>query len=106
MDAITDLKVRWRPIFRRYKIRKAILFGSLARGEATKHSDADLILIQETDKRFWDRYDGLLFALGQAAGKYAVDVLIYTPRELENIKHRAFIHRALQEGIILYESDK
>jgi len=106
MDTVTDLRLRLSPIFRQYKVRKAILFGSIARGEETRHSDVDLILIQNTRKRFLKRYDGLLFALVQAAGKYAVDALIYTPRELEAIKERKFIRRALSEGITLYESDK
>lgn len=105
MDTVTDLRLRLSPIFRQYKVRKAILFGSIARGEETRHSDVDLILIQNTRKRFLKRYDGLLFDLVQAAGKYAVDALIYTPRELEAIKERKFIRRALSEGITLYESD-
>jgi len=105
MDKVANLKFRLTPIFEQYKIRKAILFGSIARGEGTKHSDVDLILIQETQKRFWDRYDGLLLALGQAAGQYAMDVLIYTPKELEAIKERTFIRQALIEGITLYESE-
>jgi predicted nucleotidyltransferase len=94
------------PLFKQYKIQKAILFGSLARGEATRRSDVDLILIQKTKKRFWDRYDGLLLDLGQAISKRAVDVLIYTPTELDQIKERTFIRQALEEGIILYESDE
>ncbi|PJH74696.1 MAG: hypothetical protein CO064_10640 [Anaerolineae bacterium CG_4_9_14_0_8_um_filter_58_9] len=105
MDTITGLRHSMSPIFRQYNIRKAILFGSLARGEETQHSDVDLILIQETQKRFWDRYDGLLLALGQAARQYAVDALIYTPKELEAIKERTFIRQALKEGITLYESE-
>lgn len=105
MDTVAGLRLSLLPIFKQYKIRKAILFGSLARGEETKHSDVDLILIQETQNRFWDRYDGILLALGQAAGKYAVDALIYTPKELEAIKERTFIRQALMEGITLYESE-
>ena len=105
MDTVTDLQLRLSPIFRQYKVRKAILFGSIARGEETRHSDVDLILIQETQKRFWDRYDGLLLALGQAAGHFAVDALIYTPQELEAIKERRFVQQAFREGITLYESD-
>jgi uncharacterized protein len=105
MDTVTGLRHHLSPIFRQYKIRKAILFGSLARGEETQHSDVDLILIQDTKKRFWDRYDGIQLALGEAAGKYTVDALIYTPEELEAIKERTFIRQALREGITLYESD-
>ncbi len=106
MNAITDLKIRLVPLFKQYHIQKAILFGSLARGEATSRSDVDLILVQQTKKRFWDRYDGLLLDLGQAVSKRAVDVLIYTPAELEQIKERAFIRQALKEGITLYESNE
>ena len=106
MDAIADLKVRLTPLFKQYHIRKAILFGSLARGEATRRSDVDLILIQETKKRFWDRYDGILLDMGQAISGRSVDILIYTPTELEQIKDRVFIRQALNEGITLYECDE
>jgi len=106
MNDVSDLKSRLTPLFKQYNIQKAILFGSLARGEATRRSDVDLILIQKTKKRFWDRYDGLLLDLGQAVPQRAVDVLIYTPVELDRIKERAFIRQALKEGIILYESDQ
>jgi predicted nucleotidyltransferase len=106
MNAIAELKTHLVPLFKEYHIQKAILFGSLARGEATKRSDVDLILIQQTKKRFWDRYDGLLLDLGQAVSKRAVDVLIYTPAELDQIKERTFIRQALEEGIVLYESDE
>lgn len=52
---ISYLTNRLVPVLKRYNIQKAILFGSLACGEATRRSDVDLILIQETKKRFWDR---------------------------------------------------
>ena len=92
------------PILRRYNIQKAILFGSFARGKATKRSDLDLILIQQTDKRFFDRDEGILVELGNAAGNRDIDVLIYTPDELEAISHRTFIATALRDGKVIYES--
>jgi predicted nucleotidyltransferase len=106
MNDVTDLKSRLTSLFKHYNIQKAILFGSLARGVATRRSDVDLILIQQTKKRFWDRYDGLLLDLGQAVPHRAVEVLIYTPTELDRIKERAFIRQVLKEGITLYESDE
>jgi hypothetical protein len=33
----------------------------------------------------------------------AVEMLIYTPGDLERISHRPFIQRILREGISLYE---
>ena len=98
------LKKQLRPLFKKHKFQKAILFGSFARGEASRHSDIDLILIKDTNLRFLDRYDGVLRELSQALPHWDVDLLIYTPEELAAISHRRFIQRALKEGIVLYES--
>ena len=99
------LKKKLRPLFQEYKIEKAILFGSLARNEAGRHSDLDLILVQETSLRFLDRYDGLLASFSQALPDWDVDILIYTPDELAAISGRRFIQQALEEGKVLYESE-
>ncbi|MCI0553412.1 MAG: nucleotidyltransferase domain-containing protein [Anaerolineae bacterium] len=101
---IDALNKKLDPLFKKYKIEKAILFGSLARNEASRHSDIDLILIQNTDLRFLDRYEGVLREFSQALPEWDVDLLIYTPEELAAISHRRFIQRALKEGIVLYES--
>ena len=98
------LKKKLRPLFEEHKIEKAILFGSLARNEGSRHSDIDLILVQKTDLRFLDRYDGLLASFSQAFPEWDVDILIYTPEELAEISGRRFIQQALNEGKVLYES--
>ena len=99
------LKEKLQPLFKEYKVKKAVLFGSFARGEASHHSDIDLILIQNTNLRFLDRYDGVLSAFSQARPERDVGLLIYTPSELAEISNRRFIKQALQEGKILYESE-
>ena len=101
---IQRLRARLVPVFEQHRILRAILFGSVARGEASRHSDVDLIVVQRTDKRFLARYDGLLYDLNRALPEAAVDVLIYTPEELEQLKKRAFIAKALREGKVIYES--
>jgi len=101
---IDVLKKKLDPLFKEHKIKKAILFGSRARNEASRHSDVDLILIQDTELRFLDRYEGVLASFSQALPEYDVDMLIYTPGELEDISHRHFIRQALKEGKVLYES--
>jgi len=98
------LKERLYPLFKKHNIEKAILFGSLARNEASRHSDIDLILIQKSSLRFLDRYEGLLASFSQALPEWDVDILIYTPKELAEISERFFIKQALNEGKILYES--
>lgn len=101
---IQALKKKLHPLFKKHGIEKAILFGSLARNDASRHSDIDLILIQHTKLRFPDRYDGLLAAFSQTLPEWDVDLLIYTPAELDQISSRPFIQQALKEGKVLYES--
>ena len=92
------LKERLYPLFRKHSIEKAILFGSFARNESSRHSDIDLILVQKTNLRFLDRYDGLLASFSQALPECNVDILIYTSEELAKISERRFIRQALEEG--------
>jgi len=98
-----ELVARLRPIFARHGAIRAIVFGSWARGEASRHSDLDLIVVLETDKRFLDRYDPLLREITQAVPGRDVDLLIYTPQELAQLADRPLIERALREGKTIYE---
>ncbi|MGO9567170.1 MAG: nucleotidyltransferase domain-containing protein [Desulfomonilaceae bacterium] len=105
-DLLNDLVFRLRPIFERRHVLRAIVFGSVARGEASRRSDLDLIIVQNTEKRFLDRYDGFLSEIVRAVPGMDVDVLIYTPQELALISGRPLIKTALTEGKVIYESDK
>lgn len=98
------LQKKLRPLFEKHNIEKAILFGSFARNESTRHSDLDLILVQKTHLRFLERYDGLLAFFSQALPGLNLDILIYTPEELAGMSERRFIRQALEEGRVLYES--
>jgi predicted nucleotidyltransferase len=93
------------PVFERYGILKAIVFGSVARGEPLPHSDVDLILIQRTEKRFFDRYEGLDVEMAKAFPFAAIETLIYTPEEMVWMQKRRFIAPALREGKVIYESE-
>ncbi len=93
------------PVFRRHGVLKAIVFGSVARGEPSPRSDLDLMLIQRTEKRFLDRYEGLESDLHEAFPYAVIEALIYTPEEMERMKERRFIAQALEEGKVLYESE-
>ncbi|BAM02081.1 MULTISPECIES: nucleotidyltransferase domain-containing protein [Caldilinea] len=101
---LDEIAERLRPIFEQRRVQRAIVFGSLARGEASRRSDLDLIVVIDTDKRFLERYDDLLLPITRAIPERAVDLLIYTPEELKRIAHRALIATALHEGKIIYES--
>ncbi len=93
-------------VFQRYGIRKAILFGSIARGTHTRRSDVDLILVQETEKRYLDRSEGILADLYKAIPGRDIELFIYTPSEMEAMGDRPFLKRALSQGRVIYESGK
>jgi len=102
-NSLVELRERLLPVLRRHHILRAIVFGSFARGDISRHSDVDLILVQQTERRFWDRYDGLLCELGWAVPDRDLDVLIYTPQELNELAQRPFVVTALREGKVIYE---
>lgn len=91
------------PVFKRHLILRAIVFGSYATGSASRRSDVDLLLVQRTSKRFLDRYDGLYRELSAQVKGAAIDLLIYTPEELEELQDRPFVRRILSEGQTIYE---
>ena len=43
-DTVDQLKVRLTPVFDKNKVRRATLFGSYVKGEATSRSDVDLLV--------------------------------------------------------------
>lgn len=101
-EEIKRLQSSMAPIFRRNHVSKAVLFGSAARDDETKKSDIDLMIVMKTDKRFFDRYD-VFDDISEIIKGSSVDLLIYTPQELESISHRPFIRKILSEGKIIYE---
>jgi predicted nucleotidyltransferase len=81
---------------------KIILFGSLAKGEVSKWSDLDLVIVQQTDLPFLERSKRVLCLLRPQVG---LDVLIYTPEEFEQLsqERRFFREEILDKGKVLYE---
>jgi uncharacterized protein len=103
-DTLEQLVFKLSPLFEKYRILKAVVFGSFARGEPSRRSDLDLMLIQETDKRFLDRYQGIYGDITDLVRGRGVDLLIYTPEELDRMSGRRFIQTILKEGLVIYES--
>lgn len=82
-------------------IRRVILFGSMARCETRSHSDLDLLIVQDTTKRFMERLDEMYRLL---TPEVATDILVYTPSEWEALSAtRPFVRQARREGRLLYE---
>lgn len=90
------------PVFNSNQVNQVFLIGSHARQSDTRKSDLDLMIIMETDKRFFDRFDAFNELFDLLEGQ-ALDLLIYTPEELKRISNRPFIRTLLKEGQLIYE---
>ncbi len=97
---IEALKQRLAPHLAR--ARRAIVFGSVARGEADQWSDLDLLIVAETNRPFLERYRDFE-AIYEVWPK--LDLLIYTPEEYARMRAegRPFLEHALSEGIVVHE---
>jgi uncharacterized protein len=102
-ELIEILRKSLRPIFEKYGVLKAYLFGSIARKEVSRSSDVDLLLIRNTDKRYLDRLDGILSETLDVVEERNVDLIIYTPSELEAMIDTPFIRSVMEESVVIYE---
>ena len=83
-------------------VQRVLLFGSLARGDYSPRSDADLIVVLADDsRRMMDRIPEFLEAFSTAP--VPVDVLPYTEAELDKMLEddNFFVKRALREALVL-----
>lgn len=84
------------------KPEKIILFGSYAYGEPTPDSDVDLLIIWDTDKPRRERV--VTISLLLYPRRFPVDIIVRTPRELEEeLPHNFFLREILSKGVVLYE---
>ncbi len=94
---------RWLPLLVAHeRPDKIILFGSYCAGQIGEWSDLDLVIIKETQAPFLDRTRQVLELLKPQVG---VDVLVYTPKEFEQLsQERAFVRQEIvAKGKVLYE---
>ena len=84
------------------RAERVILFGSYARGQATEHSDVDLLVVAlSTLPRF--KRSRELYKLFRPY-PFGMDLVVYTPEEIERGKQSSgsFISRVLREGKTIY----
>ena len=88
----------------RYGARKAILFGSYARGDYHAGSDVDLIIIKDTDRPFLERSAEVWRHCGSSL---TIEPLVYTPAEFARMtqEQNPLIEQVLREGIAVYEDE-
>ncbi len=82
-------------------LQRMVLFGSASRGTAGLMSDLDLLIVWDTPLDFLARTVELYRRLQP---RVAVDLLVYTPAEMERMADTPLVRRALAEGKVLYEA--
>ncbi len=75
-----EMRRRTRSVLRQARVKRAIVFGSWARGEADGFSDLDLAVVMETNLPPLERALALTRELDHAL-PMTVDLLVYTPDE-------------------------
>lgn len=89
-----------------YRPDKVILFGSTASKTNTAKSDIDLLVVKNTTKKRPFRTQEVFAVLRSHRRNYPLDVVVYTPKELENRLKLGdyFITNVLRYGQTLYSA--
>lgn len=87
-----------------YSPEKIILYGSAAHGKVKRWSDLDIVVIKNTDRRFYDRIGNLLHLTKPTVG---VDFIVYTPEEFRDMsEYNMFIREEIiGKGKVVYEKN-
>lgn len=93
-------------IVRQYKPQKVILFGSAAAGKINQDSDADLAIVKQTEKSFYDRIGDVSSLVPH---KIPLDIIVYTPTEFAQMSQDEYGYfvreEILEKGKVLYEAN-
>jgi predicted nucleotidyltransferase len=82
------------------EVQSVILFGSYAAGRRDLFTDLDLLVVMDSSRDFVTRCAELARRLRAGV---ALDLLVYTPKEMERMRDRSFVRHALKTGRVLYE---
>ena len=84
-----------------FDVEQVILFGSRARGTATKDSDVDLLVIMRYHGRETDQAVKMLTRLNP---RFAVDLIVRTPADAARRYRQCdpLVRDALDNGVVLY----
>ena len=91
-------------ILKRENVCKIILFGSMCGEKIGSASDIDLVVVQETQKRYLQRIEELIQLIKPS---YAIDILVYTPEEFDRLRLKnSFVRQITSQGKVLYERER
>ena len=98
MLSINDIKTAVAPLVKDYPVRRVILFGSYARGDATNISDIDLIIDSGGQLNGFDFFG----IVGTIVKTMPIKVDVFELNEI--IKPSEFYNSIIKEGVTIYES--
>ena len=83
--------------------QRVLLFGSAARGEATEHSDVDLLIVLPTTEKFYQRMASVHEAVRDLSLGMPLAPIVLTPEELEArlAKGDQFVQTIVETGVDL-----
>jgi len=84
-----------------YDAKEVIIFGSYARNVVGENSDIDILVISETEERFFERQATVRRLIRDLRKRIPISPIVLTPQEVENRKNRGdqFIEEILKTGI-------
>jgi len=96
---IKKLRIYLNKINKKFKIEKAILFGSRARDDWVLNSDVDLILISKDFENLKFR-ERMAQVIGEWDEYVDLEVICYTQKEFDVLKKRiGLVKEAAKEGV-------
>ncbi len=86
-----------------YHAERVILFGSYAKGEITRDSDVDILVIAPTKERFFNRMATVLEHVRDLYEGLALSPIVLRPEEVEERLKVGdqFVQEILEEGVEL-----
>lgn len=96
---VEDIQKMTTPIFKRYPVERAILFGSYAKGNFTKNSDVDMFIDSNGKLRGLD-FVGLLEDL---VVNLEIDVDLI---DKSHIEPGSKVEKEINSGLVIYEKSK
>jgi predicted nucleotidyltransferase len=87
----------------RYGAERVLVYGSVARGTPTEHSDIDLLVVAPTTERFYERMGSALAAVRDISLGLPLAPIVLTPEELSTRLARGdqFIQEIMETGVEL-----
>lgn len=101
--ALATLKAIADRLREQYGAERVLVFGSVARGESSAHSDIDLLVIGPTKERFYERMGSVLAIVRDISRGIPLAPIVLTPEELATRLARGdqFVEEIVRTGMEL-----